>query len=106
MRDQILDDKALGSLQTTKSNNATNRTGKSHRKNTQAQGYCKTNLPTIGGGRAAYSLKEAARLFGKDRCWAYRMVEQGKLRAITGFGAMLIPASEIERICEGGAAQP
>jgi hypothetical protein len=31
------------------------------------------------------------------------MVKAGKIRVITGFGAMLIPASEIQRICEGGA---
>jgi excisionase family DNA binding protein len=53
--------------------------------------------------RAAYSLSEAAKQFGKDRSWIYRMVKAGKIRVITGFGAMLIPASEIQRICEGGA---
>ena len=52
--------------------------------------------------RAAYSLSEAAKQFGKDRSWIYRMVKDGKIRVIKGFGAMLIPASEIERICEGG----
>lgn len=55
--------------------------------------------------RAAYSLSEAAKLFGKDRSWIYRMVKEGKIRVLKGFGAMLIPASEIQRICEGGAAQ-
>jgi excisionase family DNA binding protein len=59
--------------------------------------------------RAAYSLSEAAELFGKDRSWIYRMVKDGKIRVVTGFGAMLISASEIERICgntnkNGGAA--
>ncbi len=102
MTQDKLNEKALGSLQTTKSNNAKPETGKSHRKNTQTQEECKTNLPTIGGVRAAYSLTEAGRLFGKSRCWAYRMVEQGKIRAIVGFGKMMISASEIERICEGG----
>ncbi len=53
--------------------------------------------------RAAYSLSEAAKQFGKDRSWIYRMVKAGKIRVVTGFGAMLIPASEIQRICEGGA---
>ena len=56
--------------------------------------------------RAAYSLSEAAKLFGKDRSWIYRLVAEGKIRVLKGFGAMLIPASEIERICEGGAPQP
>ncbi len=37
------------------------------------------------------------------------MVKDGKIRVVTGFGAMLISASEIERICgntnkNGGAA--
>lgn len=54
--------------------------------------------------RAAYSLSEAAKLFGKDRSWIYRMVKEGKIRVLKGFGAMLIPANEIERICEGGAS--
>jgi predicted site-specific integrase-resolvase len=52
--------------------------------------------------RAAFSFSEAAKLFGKDRSWVYRHVKNGKIRVIRGFGAMLIPASEIERICEGG----
>jgi predicted site-specific integrase-resolvase len=54
--------------------------------------------------RAAYSFSEAAKLFGKDRSWIYRHVKEGKIRVLKGFGAMLIPASEIERICEGGAS--
>jgi predicted site-specific integrase-resolvase len=54
--------------------------------------------------RAAYSFSEAAKLFGKDRTWVYRHVKEGRIRVIRGFGAMLIPASEIERICEGGAS--
>jgi len=30
--------------------------------------------------------------------WVYRQVQKGRIRAITGFGAAMIPASEIERI--------
>lgn len=54
--------------------------------------------------RAAYSLNEAAGQFGKDRSWIYRMVKDGKIRVLKGYGAMMIPASEIKRICEGGAS--
>lgn len=35
---------------------------------------------------------------GKERTWVYRQVQKGHIRAITGFGAAMIPASEIERI--------
>ena len=55
--------------------------------------------------RAAYSLNEAAGQFGKDRSWIYRMVKDGKIRVLKGYGAMMIPATEIKRICEGGARQ-
>lgn len=48
--------------------------------------------------RRAYSLQETAAFFGKDRTWAYRQVKAGRINVITGYGAMLVPASEIERI--------
>lgn len=48
--------------------------------------------------RRAYSMEETAAFFGKDRAWAYRQVKAGRIKAITGYGAMLVPASEIERI--------
>jgi len=35
---------------------------------------------------------------GKERTWVYRQVQKGRLRAVTGFGAAMIPASEVERI--------
>jgi predicted DNA-binding transcriptional regulator AlpA len=56
--------------------------------------------------RAAYSLKEFADKFGKERSWAYRQIKAGKLKPITGFGSMMIPASEIDRLAGGkvGAA--
>ncbi|HEY8960785.1 MAG TPA: hypothetical protein VIM57_01180 [Luteolibacter sp.] len=54
--------------------------------------------------RAAYSLSEFARLFGRERTWAYRLVAAGKVRTITGFGKAMIPQSEVDRILsEGGA---
>jgi hypothetical protein len=54
--------------------------------------------------RRAYSLQETAAFFGKERTWAYRQVKAGRIKAITGFGVMLVSASEIERILD--AEQP
>jgi hypothetical protein len=48
--------------------------------------------------RKAYTLEETASFFGKDRSWAYRQVKAGRLKVITGYGAMLVPRTEIERI--------
>jgi hypothetical protein len=46
----------------------------------------------------AYTLDETAAMFGKHRSWAYRQVKTKQLKVITGYGAMLVPRSEIERI--------
>jgi hypothetical protein len=55
------------------------------------------------GGRVAYSFAEFAGMVGKERTWVYRQVQKGRIKAITGFGAAMIPAKEIERIFgEGG----
>ncbi|MDA7881447.1 helix-turn-helix domain-containing protein [Akkermansiaceae bacterium] len=53
---------------------------------------------TKTGGRVAYSFAEVAGMMGRERTWVYRQVKKGRIRAITGFGAALISASEIERI--------
>ncbi len=50
------------------------------------------------GGRIAYSFAEFADKVGKERTWVYRQVAKGRLRAVTGYGAAMIPASEIDRI--------
>ena len=50
------------------------------------------------GGRIAYSFAEFADKVGKERTWVYRQVQKGRLRAVTGFGAAMIPVSEIDRI--------
>ena len=50
------------------------------------------------GGRVSYSFAEFAEMVGKERTWVYRQVKKGRIRAVTGFGAAMIPASEIERI--------
>jgi hypothetical protein len=56
--------------------------------------------------RVAYSFEEFASKVGKHRAWVYRQVKAGRIRAITGYGSALIPASEIERIFNigGGVA--
>jgi DNA-binding Lrp family transcriptional regulator len=53
------------------------------------------------GERVSYSFVEFAEMVGKERTWVYRQVKKGRIRAITGFGAALIPASEIDRIFGG-----
>jgi len=50
------------------------------------------------GERVSYSFAEFAEMNGKERTWVYRQVQKGRLRAVTGFGAAMIPASEVERI--------
>ena len=50
------------------------------------------------GERVAYSFAEFADKVGKERSWVYRQVSKGRIRAITGYGAALIPATEIDRI--------
>jgi hypothetical protein len=55
---------------------------------------------TKTGKRVSYSFAEFADMVGKERTWVYRQVAKGRIRAITGFGAAMIPASEIERIFE------
>ena len=56
------------------------------------------------GERVSYSFAEFAEMVGKERTWVYRQVSKGRIRAITGFGAAMIPAAEIERIFGKGGA--
>lgn len=58
-------------------------------------------------GRIAYSFAEFAKKVGKERTWVYRQVQKGRIRAITGYGTAMIPASEIDRIFheQDGTAQ-
>jgi hypothetical protein len=51
--------------------------------------------PTI---RAALSPREFAASCGKHPSWAYRLLYAGKIQAITHFGRILIPTSELERV--------
>ena len=57
------------------------------------------------GERVSYSFAETAEMFGRERTWVYRQVAKGRIRAITGYGAAMIPASEIERILGKGGSQ-
>jgi hypothetical protein len=53
----------------------------------------KTPLP-----RVAFSPGEFAALFGKGQTWGYRQIYAGKVKTITEYGRIQIPATEVERI--------
>lgn len=57
-----------------------------------------TNPPPDIQNRVAYDFAEFAGLFGRDRAWTYRLVRQGKLKPLLGYGNMMIPASEVDRM--------
>jgi hypothetical protein len=57
-----------------------------------------TNRPKKKPSRVSYSYAEFAAMAGREVTWTYRQVQKGRVRAITGFGAAMIPASEVERI--------
>jgi hypothetical protein len=57
--------------------------------------------PTI---RAAYSPREFAAKCGKHPTWAYRLLYDGKIQAVTQLGRILIPAAELSRVL--AAAEP
>jgi hypothetical protein len=40
---------------------------------------------------------------GKNGAWTRRMVNSGKLKAIRGWGEMMIPTSEIDRILDSAS---
>jgi hypothetical protein len=48
--------------------------------------------------RVAYSPAEFAESCGRHPSWAYRLLYSGKVHAITEFGRLLIPASELQRV--------
>ena len=48
--------------------------------------------------RVTFSPGEFAALFGKSQTWGYRQIYAGKVKTITEYGRILIPASEVERI--------
>ncbi len=48
--------------------------------------------------RVSFSPDEFAALFGKQQTWGYRQIYAGKVKAITEYGRIQIPAAEVERI--------
>lgn len=48
--------------------------------------------------RAAFSPGEFAALFGKSQTWGYRQIYAGKVKPVTEYGRLLIPAAEVDRI--------
>ncbi len=48
--------------------------------------------------RVSFSPGEFAALFGKQQTWGYRQIYAGKVKAITEYGRIQIPAAEVERI--------
>jgi hypothetical protein len=65
-----------------------------------------TKCAKKSGKRVAYSFAEFAEMVNRERTWVYRQVAKGRIRAITGYGAAMIPASEIERIFGGSEVAP
>ena len=51
--------------------------------------------PKTLGQRVADSFAELAEKVGKERTWVYRQVKAGSVKLITGYGAAMIPTSEI-----------
>tara|TARA_B100001057_G_scaffold263247_1_gene263406 strand:+ start:862 stop:1071 length:210 start_codon:yes stop_codon:yes gene_type:complete len=51
----------------------------------------------------AMTADQFGRRVGKNGAWTRRMVHSGKLKAIRGWGEMMIPTSEIDRIMESAA---
>lgn len=56
-----------------------------------------------GRKRVAFSPGEFAALFGKSQTWGYRQIYAGKVKTITEYGRLQIPASEVERILASAA---
>jgi hypothetical protein len=50
--------------------------------------------------RAALSPREFAAACGRHASWAYRLLYAGKIKALTGVGRILIPASELHRLLQ------
>lgn len=58
----------------------------------------------IDPSRQAYTIAEFAALFGKHRSWAYRHLKEGRIKVIQGYGALLVPAAEIQRMLQSAEA--
>jgi hypothetical protein len=60
---------------------------------------------TIQSLRHGYSLAEFAGMYGKSTIWAYRQYYAGRLKVIEGFGARIVPYSEVVRLEQSAAAR-
>ena len=52
----------------------------------------------------ALTADQFGKRLGKNGAWTRRMVALGKLKAIRGWGEMMIPTSEIDRMMESAAS--
>ena len=57
-----------------------------------------SNTDSSATERVAFSISEVAKMFGRERTWVYRQINKGRISPIIGFGAAMIPASEVERV--------
>ena len=48
----------------------------------------------------ALTPEEFAAQFGRQKIWTYRQIYAARIKAITGFGNLVIPRSELDRILE------
>lgn len=48
--------------------------------------------------KVALSPGEFAAIFGKSQTWGYRQLYSGNVKALTGYGRILIPVSEVDRL--------
>jgi len=48
--------------------------------------------------KVTYTPAEFAKLFGKERTWAYRLLYRGKIDAVTEYGRTMIPGTEVQKI--------
>lgn len=54
--------------------------------------------------RAAFTPAEFAAQFGKGETWGYRRIYDGSVKVIKGYGTMLIPRSEVDRLLQSAGA--
>jgi hypothetical protein len=53
---------------------------------------------SVASARLTLSPCEFASLFGRSQTWGYRQIYAGKVKTITEYGRILIPAAEVDRI--------
>lgn len=53
--------------------------------------------------KSALTPEEFAAKFGREKSWSYRQLYAGKITAITGYGRLMIPFSEVARLEQEGA---